>query len=53
MQRHNQGVPELDSPAQRQLAAQMDLPEFDLLGTGPGGFDAWFNLDMADFGGFH
>ncbi|KAK0387822.1 hypothetical protein NLU13_4067 [Sarocladium strictum] len=52
LQRHQPG-PDLDSPAQRQLAAQMDLPEFDLLATGPGGFDAWFSLDMGDFGGFH
>jgi hypothetical protein len=52
LQRHQPGL-DLDSPSQRQLAAQMDLPEFDLLATGPGGFDAWFNLDMGDFGGFH
>jgi hypothetical protein len=31
----------------------MDPADFEALGAGPGGFEAWFNLDMADFGGFN
>lgn len=52
MQRQNSG-PDLASPADHGFGVPMDLPEFDMLGAGTGGFDAWFNLDMADFGGFH
>lgn len=40
------------SPSEQRLAMLMDLPQFSLPGMGPGP-DAWFDLDLAGFSGFH